>query len=167
MTIICCFEEWRPELESTLHPIRVLLDYKNLEYFMSTKLLSRHQAYWSEFLSRFNFKIIYQPAKAGAKSDALTRHSGDLPKEGDKHNERIKHQHQAVLKLQNLNDLAETDRPNVLILVYGQVSEDAKTIKRIRELFDAGYAKDPIPNDVLEQLRRGQTHSNQLSLAEC
>ena len=30
IAIIRCFEEWRPELESTLHPIRVLLDHRNL-----------------------------------------------------------------------------------------------------------------------------------------
>ena len=44
MAIIRCFEEWRLELESIPHPIRVLSDYKNLEYFMSTKLFSRRQA---------------------------------------------------------------------------------------------------------------------------
>ena len=44
MAIIRCFEEWRVELELSPHPIRVLSDYKNLEYFMSTKLLSRRQA---------------------------------------------------------------------------------------------------------------------------
>ena len=44
MAIIRCFEEWRLELESTPHPIRVLSDHKNLEYFMSMKLLSRRQA---------------------------------------------------------------------------------------------------------------------------
>ena len=44
MAIIRCFEEWRPELQSTPHPIRVLSDHKNLEYFMSTKLLSCRQA---------------------------------------------------------------------------------------------------------------------------
>ena len=35
------------------------------------------------------------------------------------------------------------------------------------ELFNEAYMQDPIPNDVLGQLRRGQTHSKQLSLAEC
>ena len=60
MAIICCFEEWRAEFESSLHPIWVLSDHKNLEYFMSTKLLSRRQARWSEFLCRFNFRIIYR-----------------------------------------------------------------------------------------------------------
>ena len=44
MAMIRCFEEWHVELESSPHPIRVLSDHKNLEYFMSTKLLSRCQA---------------------------------------------------------------------------------------------------------------------------
>ena len=41
------FELWRPELESTEKPAVVLSDHKNLEYFMTTKLLSRRQARWS------------------------------------------------------------------------------------------------------------------------
>jgi len=53
MAIIWAFEEWRPHLEGSHHPIQVLSDHKNLEYFMSTQLLNRRQARWSEFLSRF------------------------------------------------------------------------------------------------------------------
>ena len=37
----------------------------------------------------------------------------------------------------------------------------------ITELFNEAYIQDPIPNDVLGQLHRGQTHSKQISLAEC
>lgn len=37
LAIIRRFEEWRPELEGTPSPIRVITDHKNLEYFMSTK----------------------------------------------------------------------------------------------------------------------------------
>src|SRR5947209_6390670 len=43
MTIVRCFEEWRAELESTSDLITVLSDHKNLEYFMTTKTLSRRQ----------------------------------------------------------------------------------------------------------------------------
>jgi hypothetical protein len=101
MAIVRAFEEWRPELEGALHPIQVLSDHKNLEYFMSTKLLNRRQTRWAEYLSRFNFKIIYRPGKAGGKPDALTRRSGDLPQGGD---ERLIEQQKAVLKPQNLPD---------------------------------------------------------------
>ena len=89
------------------------------------KLLSRRQARWSEFLSRFNFKIVYRPGKAGVKPDALTRRSGDLPlKEGDTHDERIEFQHQAVLKPHNLTELPKDDR---LTLACGHArNEDAE-----------------------------------------
>jgi len=49
----------------------------------------------AQFLSQFNFKIIYRPGKAEAKPDSLTRRSGDLPKEGDK---RLTENFHAVIK---------------------------------------------------------------------
>ncbi len=102
MAIVRAFEEWRPELEGSAFPIEVVSDHKNLEYFASTKQLSRRQARWSEFLSRFDYQIAYRPGKAGGKPDALTRRSGDLPKEGDKADPRHQYQHQTVLKTPNL-----------------------------------------------------------------
>ena len=39
--------------------------------------------------------------------------------------------------------------------------------KLIEELFNEAYTNDPIPDNVLGQLCRGQTCSKQLSLAEC
>jgi len=103
LAIVRAFEEWRPHLQGSSHPIQVLSDHKNLEYFMSTKLLNRRQARWSEFFSRFNFQIVYRPGKVGGKLDALTRKSGDLPKEGD---EQLLANQQAVLKPHNVTDLA-------------------------------------------------------------
>ena len=98
MAIVRAFEEWRPELEGSTYPIDVITDHKNLEYFMSTKQLSRRQARWSEFLSRFNYHITYRPGKAGGKPDALNRRSGDLLKEGDTQDPRHLYQHQTVLR---------------------------------------------------------------------
>ena len=37
LTIICAFEEWRPELEDAAEQVQVITDHKNLEYFMTTK----------------------------------------------------------------------------------------------------------------------------------
>ena len=68
---------------------------------MTTKMLNRRQARWSEFLSRYNFRIIYRPGKQGEKPDALTRRSEDLPKEGD---ERLQHQSRVVLKKENFEN---------------------------------------------------------------
>ncbi len=43
LAIIRCFEQWRPELEGTRVPIKVITDHKSLKYFMTTKKLSRRQ----------------------------------------------------------------------------------------------------------------------------
>jgi hypothetical protein len=40
MVIVRAFEECYPELQSVINPIYVLSNYKNLEYFMTTKLLN-------------------------------------------------------------------------------------------------------------------------------
>jgi hypothetical protein len=40
LAIIYCFKQWRPELEGATHLIQVLSNYKNLQYFATTKQLS-------------------------------------------------------------------------------------------------------------------------------
>ncbi|SLM38653.1 retrotransposon nucleocapsid protein [Lasallia pustulata] len=109
LAVICAFEEWQPELEGSAFPIKVITDHRNLEYFTSTKQLSCHQARWSEFLSQFNFKIVYRPGKQRAKPDALTRQSGDLPKGRDV---RLQQQNQVVLKPHNLELMANSVQDN-------------------------------------------------------
>ena len=42
MAIICIFEEWRSELEGSTYSINVIMNHKNLEYFMFIKQLSCH-----------------------------------------------------------------------------------------------------------------------------
>lgn len=51
LAIIRGLEEWRPHLESMGHKIQVLSDNRKRQYFMTTKLLNRRQARWSEFAS--------------------------------------------------------------------------------------------------------------------
>ncbi|KAJ3537203.1 hypothetical protein NMY22_g5693 [Coprinellus aureogranulatus] len=73
LAIFEAFRVWRHYLEGAGDPIDVVTDHKNLEYFATTKLLTRRQARWSEYLSQFNLVIRFRPGKLGAKPDALTR----------------------------------------------------------------------------------------------
>ena len=93
MAIVRTFKEWYSELEGSTYPIDVIMNHKNLEYFMFTKQLSCRQAHWSKFLSCFNYHITYCPGKAGGKPNALTHRSGDLPKEGDTLDSYHQYQH--------------------------------------------------------------------------
>jgi hypothetical protein len=63
MAIIRAFEECRPQLAGTLYPIQVLHNHKNLEYFISMKLLNYHQTLYTKYLSCFNVKIVCHPEK--------------------------------------------------------------------------------------------------------
>ena len=73
LTMFEAFKCWRHYLEGSPTLVHVITDHKNLEYFSTTKLLTRRQARWSEFLSQFNLIIHFHPRKLGAKPDLLTR----------------------------------------------------------------------------------------------
>src|SRR5258708_17575843 len=65
------FKSWHHYLEGSAKTIDMVMDHKNLEYFTTTKKLTRWQARWSEFLSQFNLSIHFQPGRLGAKPNAL------------------------------------------------------------------------------------------------
>ena len=67
---------------------------------MTTKQLSRCQARWSEFLSRFNFAIQYHPGKLNSWADALTHWSTDFSQ--DNQDPHHAHHQQLVIKSHNL-----------------------------------------------------------------
>jgi len=73
LAIFEVFKIWQHYLEGSALPIDIVTDHKNLEYFSTTKVLTRRQARWSEYLSQFNLVIRFRPGRLGTKPDALTR----------------------------------------------------------------------------------------------
>jgi hypothetical protein len=53
--------------------VQVFIDHKNLEYFMTTKVLNRRQAYWAQELAGVDFKIFYRKGISNSKPDTLSR----------------------------------------------------------------------------------------------
>jgi len=70
------------------------LDYKALEYFITTKALTAQQARWADVLSQYNFLIMYRPGAMNC-ADVLTRHEQDLD---DQMAAKISLQTQALLR---------------------------------------------------------------------
>jgi len=103
MIIVYAFKKWWSEFKDFIYSVEMITNHKDLKYFMSTKQLSRYQAYWSEFLSRFNYHIAYCFNKIDDKLNALTRHLKDLSKEKDTFNSWYQYQHQTILKTHILN----------------------------------------------------------------
>ena len=84
VTIVIAFKEWEYLLKSCQQKIVVWTDHKNLEYFTSSKVLTRRQAQWSEFLSEFDFVVKYRPGDKNGKPDALSRRWDLRPEGGGK-----------------------------------------------------------------------------------
>ncbi|CDO76069.1 hypothetical protein BN946_scf184814.g2 [Trametes cinnabarina] len=93
LAIVESFRTFRAWLIGTDVPVSVVSDHKNLEYFMSSRVLTRCQARWSMFLSEFNFRLDYAP---GIKNpaDAPSRRADFAPREGD---DVLSENHKALL----------------------------------------------------------------------
>jgi len=83
LAIFKAFKIWRHYLEGSASPINIVMDHKNLEYFLTIKILMCQQARWSEYLSQFNLIIRFCPGCLGTKPNALTRRWDIYPKGGD------------------------------------------------------------------------------------
>ena len=157
LAIIRCFEQWRPELEGAAFPIKVLTDHKNLQYFTTTKLLSHRQARWSEYLSRFNFTIVYRPGSQGQKPDALTRRTQDAQALDDARAFR----NQTLLR----PDLFQPDslpEPNPGLTIA--LNETDRSTDRIIE---DEYPNDDFIQEIMNMIRSGIRRSKKISLSEC
>ncbi|KAH9245109.1 hypothetical protein BASA81_017423 [Batrachochytrium salamandrivorans] len=73
LVIIECLKEWRYFLQNSVVPFTIFTGHKNLQYFMTTKQLTRRQARWSLFLSEFDFKLAYRSGPHNGKADLLSR----------------------------------------------------------------------------------------------
>ncbi|KAF7338861.1 Transposon Tf2-12 polyprotein [Mycena sanguinolenta] len=86
LAVVESFRDMRAWLIGTSHPVSVISDHKNLEYFMSTRVLNRRQVRWSMFLSEFDFKLSWGPGVKNV-ADAPSRRPDFVPQKGDETSE--------------------------------------------------------------------------------
>ena len=145
LAIVQAFEEWRPELEGSPAAVQVVTDHKALEYFMKSRLLSRRQARWNEFLSRFNFIIIYRPGCNNGPADTLSRPNLDDDTSFEKFLE------QTLLKPNNiLPGMGESN------LLTGDESFDSQHLN----LSNANL--EHLPSGIIERIQRATPHDDSL-----
>ncbi|KIN99019.1 hypothetical protein M404DRAFT_30829 [Pisolithus tinctorius Marx 270] len=82
LTIICALEMWQHYLEATPYQFEVWMDHSHLQSFMKAQDLGCHQAHWAQYLSWFNYKLVYKPGSSMAKADALSRREDHKPEKG-------------------------------------------------------------------------------------
>ena len=72
LAITHALEEWRHFLEGSKHKVNIWTDHKNLKYFMTAKKLNQQQAWWSLYLSCFDFVMHHCPGCTMGKCNALS-----------------------------------------------------------------------------------------------
>jgi hypothetical protein len=89
LAVVEAFKIWRHFLQGSGLQVTVLCDHKNLEYFMTSRQLSRRQARWSMLLSDYDFVLTHRPGCRNGKADVLSRRSDYLPEGGSKGTENF------------------------------------------------------------------------------
>ena len=119
--IIRALEEWRHYMEGQGIPVEIWSDHKNLEYFMKAQNLTRREARWALFLSRFDFTLQHKPGKLSTKPDALSRRPDHFKSDADDNLARV------VLKPEHIKIMA-TKRGQAMIL------NERPLVKKIKEI---------------------------------
>ncbi|MBW0499237.1 hypothetical protein O181_038952 [Austropuccinia psidii MF-1] len=80
--IVWAHKHWMVFLLSLSSPFEVPY-HSSLQYFMSSKVLTHHQAHWAELLSEFSSSITYRPGCLATLPDALSRQEDVYPQRGE------------------------------------------------------------------------------------
>ncbi|MBW0464732.1 hypothetical protein O181_004447 [Austropuccinia psidii MF-1] len=80
--IVWALKCWRDFLLSLSNCFEVLKDHTSLQYFMSSKVLTCHQAYLAKFLSEFHFTITSPPGRLPTSTDSFLCWANVYPERG-------------------------------------------------------------------------------------
>ena len=73
LAVIDALKDWRSFLEGAPEPFEIITDHSNLEFWRTAQDLSRRQARWALWLSRFDFRMVHKSGKSNTQADALSR----------------------------------------------------------------------------------------------
>jgi hypothetical protein len=161
LAIIKALEEWQPELEGSQSQFEIITDHKNLATFATSKQLNARQARWAEFLSQFDFRIVYRPGTLNSRADALSRRPQDTPQ--DTTDDRVYSRFKALIDPSKFS----TD----FLLTVSLYTLDLS--QHIDDLITVSYAKSPIIQTMLDCLTNARQWPQalrsqlRLSFAEC
>jgi transposase InsO family protein len=89
LAIIRALEDWRHYLEGLPRPFDIITDHRGLEYWRTAQHLTRRQARWSLYLSRFEFRLTHKPGIANTQADPLSRIPTHLVTDADDNQDQI------------------------------------------------------------------------------
>jgi RNase H-like domain found in reverse transcriptase len=80
--------KWEDKLMG--RPITLVTDHKSLQFFTTQNRMSNRQVRWLEYISRFNFTVMYVPGEQNKVADALSQmYHNLLGPEGNRNNDWV------------------------------------------------------------------------------
>src|SRR5437899_5616775 len=73
LAIIKATEAWPHYLEATPYAFEIHMDHNNLLYFTKSQNLSKHQVCWQQWMTRFNYSLVYRKGSQMHIADLLSR----------------------------------------------------------------------------------------------
>jgi hypothetical protein len=117
LAVIRGLEDWRHYLEGLPQPFTIITDHRNLEYWRTVQNLSHHQARWSLYLSRFDFRLTHKPGTANTQADPLSHFSTHQVADADDNRDqrvlRPEHFTATVAASTEVSDTLERDIRNI------------------------------------------------------
>lgn len=123
MAVIRALKAWRVYLEGLPKKFEIITDHKNLEYWKEPHDLSRRQARWARYLSRFDFDMTHKPGALNIAPDGFSRRPDHAVGSADDNKSQI------VLKPEVFR-LAASRRGHAAVV------QDDALIRRIRDCSD-------------------------------
>lgn len=89
LAIVDALKAWRYFLEGLPERFEIVTDHENLKWWTTAQDLSRRQARWALWLSRFNFLLTHRPGKQNTQADPLSRFSTHQVSNADDNTQQV------------------------------------------------------------------------------
>ena len=135
LAIICALKEWRHYLHGS--KFKIITDHDSLKYIDTQKnQLSSRQARWAEFMSQFDYDIIYRQGKDNIVADTLSRR----PDHKNNNNNQNSSNHISLNNLNASNIIIDDD--SLLKEIKNGYKKDRKCKKMEKYGYKLPYRKD-------------------------
>ena len=89
LAIIKATEAWCHYLKATPYAFEIHTDHNNLLYFTKSQNLSKQQARWQQWMTRFLYQLIYKKGSQMHVADLLSRRSDHYVSSGDDNKDQV------------------------------------------------------------------------------
>src|SRR5438132_3084476 len=138
LAIIRGLKEWRHYLEG-LDYFEIHSDHDSLQWWKRAQDLTRRQARWTLYLSRFHFKLIHKPGKNMGRADGLSRKAEYAINDGDDNKARVVLTPAHFARVGSLRGhQSEVRDNNILKRIRNAETKDKKIAEALKEIEDNG-----------------------------